>query len=243
MGEARRRRLQQLAAEQELHKVDLPALSKALHKVVSAITTQSGSDCIQYAEVGAEVLNRLGADAKFVAGEAAWRVGPGASDVISHMIAPNTSYFAPVGAPALTFHAWIEMPAAGYILDFTTRTLKRKAQLLDAADGGHTAVDWAPEYLAVARSSCAKPSAVIGGYVAGLYCYQPSEELTLRVLASAQGDDPAGHAATVARLADATAIAYNQARRGIDVKVFGVGAEDEEHQHEDNAPSPPLRPL
>ncbi len=245
MGEARRKKLLQAAAMKGLEVVNMDLLARAVHKVVTAMTEQSGLDCVYYAQVGAAVLKQLGINARAVAGEAAWRVGPGAGDVISHLeqtTAPSVLY-APHGKESAVFHAWIEMPELGYLLDFTTRNLARKAKLLDEADGGRTQVDWAPDFLMAPMASCAKPGAVTNGYVSGLYAYIPSPAIAQKVMGPRSGHSAEDLASDVESLASATMLAYRQLCRGVDMHVFGPGADDSELQGEQNTPSPPLRPL
>lgn len=244
MGEARRKKLLQQAELKNLDQIDMSALARSVHKVVTALTPQSGLDCVWYAQIGAAALEALGIKAQAVAGEAAWRVGPGSGDVISHLeeaTAPS-KLFAPQGKTAAVFHAWIVLPDAGYLLDFTTRMLKRKAQLLDEADGGNTNVEWAPDFLLTPLASCMKPSAVTNGYDSGAYAYIPSEAIAARVMTPRPGSTPEEMAADVQRLAEAALLAYRQQRRGIDMKIIGVGSDENDQQDETNAPSPPVHP-
>lgn len=152
MGEAKRKRMALEAgnfnqqSDPEIEQIDVAKVCAAVHQVVSAITDYHGADCLLYAHVGAELLRSLGLDAKLVAGSAIWRVGAGDSDVVSHAYEVNGVQYSQVeGSNAALFHSWIEAP--GLIIDFSTSTLRNKAQQLDAADGGFTKVDWCPDFI------------------------------------------------------------------------------------------------
>lgn len=123
-------------------------VAAAVRQVASAVTSFHGADCHLYAHIGAALLNSLGYPVRVVAGSAIWRVGDGDSDVVSHareIEGPQYSQAGTSGLNAAIFHAWIEGPGA--VIDFSTFTLRRKAQQLDAVDGGHTEVTWCPDFI------------------------------------------------------------------------------------------------
>lgn len=211
MGEAKRKKqaMKPLAADVEL-------IAHAMRQVLGATTHAFGADCMAYALTGAEVLRRMGHDAKPVAGSAVWRVGAGVGDTLVHakeLYASSTGAFAPGEGPAGTgmFHAWIEVGT--FIVDFTTFSFADKARQLDAQDGMTTTVKWCPDYLLVDRSSCSSLEAVPAGMKEGLYAYVRHERVERVVYGSEMEFDVGVHADMV-QLA---------ARGGKQTIVFGVG--------------------
>ena len=171
MGEAQRKKRLAAAAVKPLAPEHLAA---AVRQVVQATTDYHGSDCLLFAAIGAGALRLLGLDALPVAGSSAWRVGPGDADTISHAREILGPLYTPgLAAKALQFHAWVEAP--GLLVDFSTCTIRLKAAQLDAADGGKTRVDWAPDYLWLAGSrppQCLPtPMAVNQAFDTGVFCY------------------------------------------------------------------------
>jgi hypothetical protein len=180
MGVVKRR----TAVHSQLHdKVDIPGLAAAMRKLALATSDRLGTDCYVHAAIVREILGELGVAAKLVGGYAAWRVGPGDSDVILH--APTPGMVLP--EKALPFHVWLEVE--GYLYDVTTYELRLKARQLDAQDGGHTTVVWCPDYLFVAKSSISSIRDVIQNE-AGLYCYERNQDLERKVLEAANELDP-----------------------------------------------------
>lgn len=178
MGEAKRKQQAILAAQaKQTESIDPGRAAAAVRQAVHAVTDYHGADCLLYAHIGAELLRSLGLDAQVVAGSAAWRVGSGNSDVISHARELNGTQFDQGDDEFALFHAWIEAP--GLVIDFSTATLRNKARQLDAADGGSTQVDWCPDYLwqstlASAPSMGApmrNPKAVLMAAAAGAFNY------------------------------------------------------------------------
>jgi hypothetical protein len=148
VGEAKRRKHEARALRAQLE-VAVPQVAQALRKLATAASSHLGSDCYVHAELGRALLADLGITAQRVVGYAAWRVGPGDGDVISHT--REASSYLPPGAKGLAYHAWLQ--ASDFLIDFTTYQLQRKARELDAADGGHTQVVWCPDYLLLPRSA------------------------------------------------------------------------------------------
>jgi hypothetical protein len=142
MGEAKRKKLAQAQYQNQV----LTAVEKvghALRRLATAASSHLGSDCYLHAELGRRLLGDLGIEARCVVGYAAWRVGPGDGDVISHTNAVKG--YLPSGTQGFAYHAWLDV--SGYVVDFTTYQLTRKAAELDKSDGGVTNVEWCPALL------------------------------------------------------------------------------------------------
>lgn len=220
MGDAKRRQ-QILAASPVLPLQEQSLLGQAIREVVGATTSFHGSDCLNYAAIGAKALEQLGYPAKMVCGSAAWRVGPGDGDVISHA----SEVGAPAGLPLATspnikagmFHAWIEV--GPWIVDFTTAALADKAHILDKLDGGTTLVQWAPEVLWVDRNTCSDFDRVVNGFDAGVYGYRRREDIERALMVEFERDFDFG--ATV----PAVLAVYNALKAGHRVQVHGVDSD------------------
>lgn len=189
MGEARRKRAQAdvLAAQRGQLEDAVKKVSHALRRLAEAASAQLGSDCYTHAELGRALLADQGFTFRTRVGTAAWRIGSGDADVLSHL--PNAQSYLPPGANGMGFgyHAWLEDGV--WLVDFTTYQIRRKAQALDAADGGHTTVDWCPDYLLLARSQVSPFRKVAQAPGPGLAFYESSDELTARMAASYHSDD------------------------------------------------------
>lgn len=195
-------------------------LSSAISKVVGALTQVHGADCILYAAIGAAALRLLGfPEAKMVAGEAAWRVGPGDGDVISHakqIVGHSGQVFNPgTTAHAAMFHAWIEV--GDEIVDFTTPTLRHKAEQLDAADHGHTQVDWAPEVLWTSKRESKTPKGVAASFDTGVFAYVRDAVLEKTVFQALPPDFDAEH------YANYVLVAFRALKAGSHLQVVGLG--------------------
>jgi hypothetical protein len=186
MGKAKRRQaLRTAAASSELQQCDFAAVAKAVRDFAVACSDVQGADCYSYAIFGQSLLGRLGLPADIAVGYAAWRVGSADHDVVAHH--PQVqSFVAPFGSAARMYHAWIEV--AGRILDLTTHLLRRKAALLDAADGYRTTVDWCPDFLPADRRQVASFGNVQQGH-AGLFHYERRLELEAQAQAEALPPD------------------------------------------------------
>lgn len=143
-------------------------LSSALQKLTTSASTQLGADCFMHAELAQILLEEEGVPTRLVLGEAAWRVGQGDGDVITH--SPNLGGYAPQGAKALAYHAWLESGTT--IIDFSTHSLCTKAAQLDALDGGKTDVEWCPPYLVLERAQSLTLKEVAQADSAGVAFYQ-----------------------------------------------------------------------
>jgi hypothetical protein len=220
MGEAKRKKAAAAAAPVKGRLPDAEAnlIGMAIRQVVGATTSFHGADCIAYALVGAEVLRRMGFGAKAVAGSAAWRVGPGDGDVLSHAIELNhqsNGAFAPNHqTKAGMFHAWIECGLE--VVDFTTYSFPDKARQLDSMDGNKTLVQWAPEFLWVAREACSSLQVVANGFAVGVFAYIRNPAVERVVLTNNPDFDAEG-------LADQVFTVMELSRNGHQVRVIGIG--------------------
>lgn len=190
----------------------------AVRKVVTAITDFHGSDCLLYAYIGAGALQTLGVDATVVAGSAAWRVGPGDPDTVSHAAEVEGQYYAAEGATrAALFHAWVEAP--GLLVDFSTHTLRMKAQELDRMDGRNTQVDWAPDFLwltpSTSQGRLPRPQQVVQAPGPGVFSYVRHPEIEKLALSheNVKGDFFAAIQSAV--------MAYQAALAGNQIEVHG----------------------
>lgn len=111
MGEANRRK----AALIHMHKA-VQNMGVAIRKLATAASAQFGGDCYLHAELGRALLADLGIEARRVVGYAAWRTGPGDSDVVAHV--PHLQGFLPAGSQGFAYHAWLEV--GDTIIDFTS---------------------------------------------------------------------------------------------------------------------------
>lgn len=199
-------------------------LAQAIQSVVGVTSDSVGTNCVMYAMVGALAMQKLGfTKAKAVAGSALWRVGPGDGDVISHALStmqPGMGLYSPgVAVKRFMGHAWIE--CGDELIDFTTHTLKQKAKMLDAADGGTTLVAWAPTFLWARKNSCLPLGDVSQSYDVGVYGYARDpgvEPVVLRWDGSGTSADEA---------AAQVLLTYNLLQAGHVVHVLGVDAESQ----------------
>lgn len=163
MGEAKRR-------QQQEHPLDCQAVElvgAALRKLAGAASSHLGGDCYLHAVLGQKLLESKGIRSEIAAGYAAWRTGQSDGSVVSH--SQKSAGYLPPGAQGFAYHAWLVVGC--HVVDFTTYQLPRKAAELDAADGGHTEMDWCPELLIAHRSSIRSYNQVAQGNT-GLYYYE-----------------------------------------------------------------------
>jgi hypothetical protein len=163
---------------------DIPRLSSPIRRLATAASGNQGSDCYIHAAIAQALLSRLGVEAKLAAGYAAWRVGDGNSDIIMH--APVAGMVPKPGG--LAYHVWLQI--GDYILDLTTYSLRSKAGNLDKLDGGHTTVDWCPDFLFVEMGSVSSMGDV-RMLEAGLYCYSRVPAVEVKVIEGAPELDEA----------------------------------------------------
>ncbi len=177
MGEASRKRARLEAQRKELESA-VEKVSHALIRLATAASAGVGSDCYPHAELGRILLGDLGFDFQTRVGFAAWRIGPQDGDVLSHTL-HNKGYLPPGAEVGFAYHAWLE--TADWLVDFTTYQLRHKARELDAADGGHTLVEWCPAYLLLSRDQVRTYREVAMAPGPGLAYYEASDELTRRM--------------------------------------------------------------
>lgn len=161
-----------LSVAQIDEKVDLARLSVAMRKLANAASSARGADCYVHAALCKEIMSARGVESRLVVGFAAWRVGNEDGAVITHAPMPGMATQHPL---ALPFHAWLEVgdlySQDRVLIDFTTYQLKRKAAELDELDGGHTTVNWCPNYLAAPASKVSSMREV-SQLRAGMFFYE-----------------------------------------------------------------------
>lgn len=221
MGEAKRRQAQCAAGAATLATLRVEELATAVAQVVGATTSFHGADCLLFSAIGAGALRGLGVPAQPVAGSTIWRLGPGDSDTLSHARELAGPLYTPgQSGQALQFHAWIEAP--GLLVDFSTCTLRKKAAMLDVADGGSTRVDWAPPYLWLQESfppeRLKTPMAVNQSFDTGVFCYVRHPDIEAVVL-----PDIAKLMVDLASSAAAAVTAYRALCAGHKLRVIGIG--------------------
>jgi len=209
MGEAKRRTAR---AQEDTNTafVDRDKLAKAVRSVLAPVTNElgvHGADCALYAHVGAEVLRRLGLSPEVRLGDAAWRVGPGDGDCIHNAASCGGPTFSLPSRHSEVFHAWIVLPTCGatpaQLVDFTTWQLRDKARFLDLADGGHTRVEFCPDYLWIpeVQARALTLRQVGDSFDVGVFHYAPRPVSASVMLPSA---------ATVETMANAVVYCYHE---------------------------------
>lgn len=157
-----------------VHPALVERLSTALRKLSISSSKQLGGDCAAHAYLAQRILADHGVQTRVAFGVAAWRIGPGDGDVISHV--PQVGKVQLMMQPkAFPYHAWLETDSA--IIDFSTHTLGLKASQLDAMDGGHTTVAWCPDYLVLKLGDVKSFEDVANAPQEGIAFYQEVPEL------------------------------------------------------------------
>lgn len=166
----------------------LRRIADAVRKLSIASSELYGVDCYLHGALSQKLLQKNNIDSRIVVGFAAWRVGDGDGDVITHRPQPGVALM-PGSAP---YHVWLEITDQGGegIFDITTYQLPDKARFLDALDGGHTTVSWSPSYIWTPRSNVSTFHAVVQG-AAGLFYYEESTQMRRVVLSHAKPIDDA----------------------------------------------------
>jgi len=178
VGQAKIRAAMRQKTEEQIAGFDFQQLASAIHRLVDAAGTHQGVDCYTQALLASEILLRHGITAEIAVGFAAFRVGNGDGDVITHAPMPGMSY----QPNAAAYHAWVEI--GDWIFDTTTSQLRQKAADLDALDGGTTTVDWCPDYLLVQKSSVPSFRQVSCEH-AGMYFYERRQDIERLILSTA----------------------------------------------------------
>jgi hypothetical protein len=163
----------------------LVRVASTVRRLATAVSSHLGSDCFFHMELGRQLLADVGIEADPVLGFAAWRVGPGDGDVVSH--APHAQGYVTPGHAALAYHAWLDHH--GVVIDFTTYQLEGKTRDLDLADGGKTTVDWCPNFVLLPRERIQTYRQVAMSPTSGVAYYEKRPEL-LAVLESSFALDP-----------------------------------------------------
>lgn len=192
MGQAKRNRERIEREEKLLSSMPLDQIADAVRKLCTSASASFGRDCVMHAYLAQALMERLGAKAEIVIGEAAWRVGEGDSDVIAHT--EKSQVLGPVSAEALPYHAWLSF--AEHYLDFTTYQFADKAAEMDRLDGGKTTVLWRPPYLCVPRRSIFSYKEVAQLH-AGMFYYEQSEKLCEKVMQDFTPSPEDAHAAWI----------------------------------------------
>lgn len=153
-------------------------IAKCIQTVMTSASAKLGADCILHARFAQYLFRQNAIASRLVVGEAAWRVGPGDSDVIAH--SPRLGGVMPfAGELGWPMHAWLQVD--GKIFDCTTHTLRLKAKQLDACDGGNTTVTWEPPYLWMDPTQTVSLDAVTKALDPGVACYREIPELLAQV--------------------------------------------------------------
>jgi hypothetical protein len=138
------------------------------------------------------------------------------------------------------FHAWIRVAPAdsepAYIMDLTTFQLREKARALDSMDGGHTNVDFCPDFLCVPESEHRMgPRDVVQSYDVGVFSYLRKPAYEPIVFKKSTID-------TAKDFVDGAHLVYTQLCKGIDMRVVGLG-DDGSAQTEADVVARDLKPV
>lgn len=156
--------------------IDFERVAKAVAQLCAASSANLGVDCYLHAHFAQVILKRLGVESELCIGEAAWRVGPGYNDVLSHL-------FSGFGhGPQVGFHCWLLVD--GKIFDPTTYQIPMKIDELDAMDGLKTNVQFAPNFiLDDAIAMVADWNKFLGILKAGTSYYKRLEDVEAKIKA------------------------------------------------------------
>lgn len=183
MGQAKQKSAIRIETKNRLAGFDISRLASAVRRLSVSASSKLGSDCFIHAMLAKEVLIANNIQADLVVGFAAWRTGEGDSDVVVHAPLPNM----PMQPGGVAYHVWLEV--AGMILDVTTYQLREKGRQLDLLDGGHTSVDWCPDYLFIAKDTVS-PLKDVAREHTGMYYYERVQALEKKILGSSHPPDP-----------------------------------------------------
>lgn len=153
MGEAARKKKLGIAPAPRPSDEVIERCAQQVWARLKELDTAEGGDCIPTALLMADALKAEDIKAKPVIGYAAWRVGPGAGDMVGHH--PSViSQVMPDGSEEMGFmgHAWVQV---GYwIIDITTRDLPSKLAGIDAFDGRKSHCLWWSPITVIERKKC-----------------------------------------------------------------------------------------
>jgi len=191
MGQAKQKRLR----SESIDISDVERVGDAIRRLATAASEKIGYDCYVHALIGKELLADFSIDAEVAAGYAAWRTGESDGSVIAHT--SKVKGYLPPGAQGFAYHAWLVCGTT--IIDLTTYQIPRKAAELDAMDGGHTELDWAPALL-IADFADVKGYAAVRQGSAGMFYYERDRRIE-KILAETSILDPedVAHARLVLR--------------------------------------------
>jgi hypothetical protein len=185
MGEAKRHAAERERLQAAITSAVIPRVAGAIRKLAAAASSHLGQDCYTHAALCQAMLAALGVPSVISCGFAAWRVGESDPSVIVHAPIPGM----PPQPGGLPYHVWLEVGGT-HILDITTWQLRSKAADLDRLDGGHTDVEWCPDYLFVEKKSVSTLTAVTAGH-AGMYYYEQVPTVEVKIMETAPALDPA----------------------------------------------------
>lgn len=168
MGEAKQRAQREAAQRARFDAVDFARVAAVVRAYLIEDNASHTADALTHAALARHLLQQAGLDAELVVGFAAWRVGPGDGDIVSHGggEVPPAERLPETEAP---HHAWLE--TGGHVFDVTTYQLVRKAAEFDRQHAKTTAVTWCPDFVLTPRVELAS-FARVRQPVVGLMYYQ-----------------------------------------------------------------------
>ena len=187
-----------------------PAFSGAIRKLFESASDSLGFDCYSHHAIASAALTMLGVPNELCIGYAAWRVnGEAPHGVVAHHTVNSFTFKS--DSTAILYHSWLKVGPE--IVDFTTYQLPMKAAELDAIDGKHTIIEWAPDYLWSLAKNGVSYTAVREGYIAGLFHYRRDMGLERHLKSKAS---PVNHEDVEYLL-----IIYHTLCQGDSIHVFG----------------------
>lgn len=140
--------------------LDMHTINATVQRAVAMLGhdgVAEGANCVLYAKLTAAMIDTIyRVPATVQVGAAAWRIGPGDGDCVTHAPIAKQRQFGIVHGPAAPLHAWVQAQVAdaqgntrAWLIDTTTHQLPSKAKALQACDGVATTCTWAPPWLAM----------------------------------------------------------------------------------------------
>ncbi|QOX80888.1 lasso peptide biosynthesis protein (plasmid) [Trichlorobacter lovleyi] len=182
MGQAKKKAAARQEQSELIKSFDFSRVATAVRRLATAASSHVGSDCFIHADLAREILTRQGIKADLVVGFAAWRLSDDDDSVVVH--APLSGMKEQDGVP---YHVWLEV--GGMIFDVTSYQLRQKARALDALDGGHTEVDWCPDFLLEKKQDSKSLRETAKGRVGDFY-YERNVVLEKKIMETSQAADP-----------------------------------------------------